>query len=318
MREAALPALEVRELAVTYKDSARPALDGVSLTVAAGTIAGLLGPNGSGKSTLIAAAAGLRRPQRGELRIFGEVPGPAGRKRMGAVFQESCLDPLMTVRETLWLHGRLYGLGGAPLRRRSDELLTRFGMAERAKDAVRTLSGGLRRRLELARALLPEPRMLLLDEPTTGLDPDSRRAFWEQLRAARDGGAALLLATNDVLEAERECATVVFLYHGRLVAQGTPDELKRGLKHDAIRVGCVDGAAVALTEAIGGWPDVGQITQAGSVLHVTVDDASAFVPRLFQAGGTSIHTISIEPSTLEDAYFQVAGAALSQPEEAVS
>ena len=306
-------AIEVRDLVVSYGE--RRAVDGVTLSVAQGTAVGLLGPNGSGKSTLLSAVAGLRAPQDGEVLILGDSPVPAVRRRVGVVFQESCLDPLMTLHETLWLHGRLFGLGRSPLARRIETLLDQFELTPRTRDAVGTLSGGLRRRLELARALLHEPQVLLLDEPTTGLDPDSKRAFWEHLRSVRGDSLALLLATNDVLEAERECDTVAFLHQGRLVAQGSPTELKGGLKHDSVRVECIDGRAQAISIAIAGWPGVGRVTCIDAVLHVTVDEASSFVPRLFQTEADGIHTIQIERSTLEDAYFQVAGASLSRPSE---
>ena len=346
-RDSGPHAFEVRDLVVSYDE--RRALDGVSLAVPQGAVVGLLGPNGSGKSTLLSVVAGLRSADGGEVRVFGEAPSPAARARVGAVFQESCLDPLMTLHETLSLHGRLFGLGGGKLQDRIQALLEQVALADRARDAVRTLSGGMRRRLELARALLPSPQLLLLDEPTSGLDLDSRRAFWERLAQSRrrgfpasppgsaepgkarlrgrssDGehGLTILLATNDVLEAERECDTIAFLHQGRLVAQGTPAELKAGLKHDSVRVECVqtDGHAdqlAALSDTIAGWPGVGSVTQAGGILHATVDDASSFVPRLFEAGGEGIHTIHIESSTLEDAYFQLAGASLSSSEEAVT
>jgi ABC-2 type transport system ATP-binding protein len=314
------PAISARDIVLSFGE--RRALDGVSLEVAAGAIVGLLGPNGSGKSTLLAVVAGLRAPDSGELRVLGATPRSDVRRRVGVVFQESCLDLLMTLEETLVLHGRLFGLGGATLRRSVESALGGFGLAARGRDAVRTLSGGLRRRLELARALLPSPEVLLLDEPTTGLDPDSRRAFWELLHSfggAQTSPLTILTATNDVLEAERECDTVAFLSNGRLVAQGTPDELKRGLRHDSVRVECVDGRAVGLSQQIAGWPGVGRVTSAGSILQVTVDDVSSFVPRLFQTDPQAIHTIRIEPSTLEDAYFVVAGSPLrAELEEALS
>ena len=307
------PAIEVRDLVVDYVD--RRALDGVSLAVPTGAIVGLLGPNGSGKSTLLAAVAGLRTPQQGEVRVLGMASGPQARSGLGVVFQASSLDPLMTLHETIWLHGRLFGLGGKTLRQRVDGLLEQFGLAERSRDAVGTLSGGLRRRLELARALVPSPQVLLLDEPSTGLDPDSRRALWQHLRSARAAGVTLLLATNDVHEAERECDTVVFLHQGRVIAEGTPAALKGDLKHDAVRVECGDGAAAELAEAVASWPGVGRVTAADSLVHVTVDDVSVFVPKLFQARADGIRAIRIEPSTLEDAYFEIAGAALSSTAE---
>ena len=224
----------------------------------------------------------------------------------------------MTLRETLSLHGRLFGLGGGRLQRRIDELLDRFGLADRAKDTVTTLSGGLRRRLELARALLPAPDVLLLDEPTTGLDPDARRDFWQRLQAARETGMTLLLATNDVAEAERQCDIVAFLHRGRLIAQGTPAKLKESLRHDSVLIGCADGQTAQLSATIETWPGVGAVRLADSLIHVTVDDASSFLPRLFQTTVGGIREIHIEESTLEDAYFQIAGASLQsrQREEA--
>lgn len=319
------PAISVRDLVVQYGE--RRALDGVSLDVTPGTVAGLLGPNGSGKSTLLSVVAGLRRPQSGDARIGGRPLSPEVRRNVGVVFQQSCLDPLMTLHETLTLHGRLFGLGGAALRSRIETLLERFDLPARTHDTVATLSGGLRRRLELARALLTEPSVLLLDEPTTGLDPDSRRGFWELLRSVRGvprleslgygeegraGKLTILFATNDVLEAERECDTAAFLHRGRLVTQGTPAELKAGLKHDSVRVECSDGWAGKLAEAVVGWPGVGRVTRADTVLHVTVDDVSSFVPMLFQTKPEGIHTIRIEASTLEDAYFALTGASVAK------
>lgn len=307
-------AIEVRDLVVDYGD--RRALDSFSLAVEQGAIVGLLGPNGSGKSTLLSVIAGLRRPQQGTVRVLNEKPGPATRARIGVVLQESSLDPLMTAQESLSLHGRLFGLRGGALHDRVENLLEQFGLSSRAKDAVGTLSGGLRRRLELTRALVPSPKVLLLDEPSSGLDPESRRTLWEHLRAARATGVTLLLATHDVIEAERECDIVVFLHEGKLVAQGPPAELKAGLRPDAVLVECNAGMAAQLTATIAEWPGVGRVTSADSVLHVTVDEVSSFVPRLFQAGGSDIRSIRIDPSTLEDAYFELAGTSLSmQPQE---
>lgn len=306
-------AVDVSNVIVSYGE--RRALDGISLSVPHASVFGLLGPNGSGKSTLLSLVAGLRTPDEGQVLVLGRPPLPDVRRQIGVVFQESCLDPLMTLRETLSLQGRLFGLGGDTLRSRIEAALARFGLAERGNEAVRTLSGGLRRRLELARALLPEPKLLLLDEPSTGLDPDSRRALWEHLRATRAAGVTLLLATNDVLEAERECDTVAFLSRGRLVAQGTPDDLKHGLRRDAVLLECNDGSAAVISKTIADWPGVGTVVAAGQTLHVTVDDVSSFVPRLFQAGADGVRAIRMEPSTLEDAYFEVAGAPLRGDEE---
>src|SRR3990170_4092825 len=188
----------------------------------------------------------------------------------------------MTARETLWLHGRLYGLGGRALHERIAALLESAGLAERARSPVSTLSGGMKRRLELARVLLPSPELILLDEPTTGLDPDAEAALWARLLEANRAGATVVLATNKVNEAEKHCDRVAFIHRGRLAAEGSPAELKAGLKRDAVWVEWPDFTP-ALAEEIGAWEGVGRLTWAHPTLHATVDAASAFVPRLFQA-----------------------------------
>jgi ABC-type multidrug transport system ATPase subunit len=244
------------------------------------------------------------------VRVLGESPSPALRARIGLLFQETSLDPLMTVCETLWLHGRLYAVGRRGLRRRIEETLATVGLAERARDRVGTLSGGMKRRLELARALLPSPELLLLDEPTTGLDPDSEQALWSHLLQINREGITIILATNKVSEADRHCDTVAFIHQGRLVAQGSPAELKAGLKRDAV---WLEGTfSDALVAQIAAWPDVGKLTWALPLLHATVDSAASFVPRLFQAAGDSIVSVRLRESTLEDAYFDIVGAAVAE------
>jgi ABC-2 type transport system ATP-binding protein len=309
---AAPPTIEhaARALGVSFAYAERRALDGLTLEVPSGAVFGLLGPNGSGKSTLLSLLAGLRRPSAGEVSVLGEAPSTALRARIGLLFQETSLDGLMTPRETLWLHGRLYGLGGHDLRDRIDGALAGVGLAERAASFVSTLSGGMKRRLELARVLLPAPRLILLDEPTTGLDPEAEAAIWSRLRAANREGATVVVATNKVREAEENCDRVAFLHRGRLAAQGAPGELKSALKRDAVWVEWPDFPP-ALADELAGWDGVGHATWSPPVLHVTVDAASAFVPRLFQTAGDGIRAVRIRESTLEDAYFDIVGAALS-------
>jgi ABC-2 type transport system ATP-binding protein len=185
-------------------------------------------------------------------------------------------------------------------------LLDRVGLADRARAFTSTLSGGMKRRLELARALLTRPDVVLLDEPTLALDPDSRQALWQHLLEANAGGVTVLLATNDVHEAERYCHTVALLDHGRLVAAGAPADLKRNLRHDAVRIDWRDDPA-AVVPALEALPGVGRVRLAGLSTHVTVDDASAFLTGLFQRSGDLVAGVRIEPSTLEDVYFQLVG-----------
>jgi len=243
------------------------------------------------------------------VRVLGEPPAPAVRARMGFVFQETSLDPLMTLREALALHGRLYGMGGHTLRQAIDDALLSVGLQERGRDAVRTLSGGMKRRLELARALLTAPELLLLDEPTTGLDPDSEQAFWSRIAEISSRGVTVIMATNKVGEADRYCSRVAFIHEGRIAAEGSPAELKAGLKHDAVRV--EGDFSQALADTIAAWPEVGRLTWAAPVLHATVDSAATFVPRLFQAAGERISAVRLREATLEDAYFDLVGASIN-------
>lgn len=305
-------AAHVQELSFSYGE--RLAVENLTLEVPSGSVFGLLGPNGSGKSTLLSLLAGLRQPSTGTVRVLGQRPSPDLRSRIGLLFQDTSLDPLMTSRETLWLHGRLHGLGGHGLRSRIGRFLDDVGLLQRADSLVSTLSGGMKRRLELARLLLPSPQLLLLDEPTTGLDPDAELALWTRLRQANEDGATIVLATNKVQEADRHCHSVAFLHHGRVAAQGAPADLKAGLRRDAVWVEWPD-IPPALTEEIAAWEGVGRLTWAHPILHATVDAASAFVPRLFQAAGDGIRAVRIRESTLEDAYFDIVGAALSDQGE---
>jgi ABC-2 type transport system ATP-binding protein len=304
-------AVEAHDVAFSYGD--RKALGGVTLSVAPGSLFGLLGPNGAGKSTLLSVFAGLLQPESGSVHVLGEAPSTALRARIGFVFQESTLDPLMTVREALSFHGRLFGLSGRMIRERGERLLVMVGLADRAGDLTRTLSGGMRRRLELARALLTGPELLLLDEPTTGLDPDSEHAVWTYLRAMNDEGVTVIAATNKVGEADRYCDGIAFVHAGRIASQGTPAELKAGLRHDGV---FAEGDfSDDLIEEIGGWAEVGGLRWSGALLHATVDEASTFVPRLFQAAGDRISTVRIHEASLEDAYFDTVGLRIDEAEK---
>lgn len=306
-----LAAAEARDVTYSYGD--RKALDGVSLSVPSGSAFGLLGPNGSGKSTLLSVLAGLLEPGAGSVRVLGEAPSTALRERIGFVFQESTLDPLMTVREALSFQGRLFGLSGRAIRQRGDELLETVGLSERSHDLTRTLSGGMRRRLELARAFLTGPELLLLDEPTTGLDPDSEQAVWTHLRSMNREGATVIAATNKVAEADRYCDRIAFVHAGSIASQGTPADLKAGLRHDGV---FAEGEfADELIAEIGGWEEVGGLRWSPPLLHATVDRASTFVPRLFEKADSKISTVRVHEASLEDAYFDAVGLPINETEE---
>ena len=302
------PAVHLEAVSYAYGD--RLALDALSLDVPAGAIFGLLGPNGSGKSTLLSLLISRRTPSSGALRIFDAPLSPAVRSRIGVVFQEPSLDPLMTVRETMALHASLFDVPARRAREETVRLLDRVALADRAGVFTGTLSGGMKRRLELARALLPSPELLLLDEPTLALDLDSKRAFWDELLAANAAGVTILLATNDVDEAERYCHTVALLDEGRVVACDTPAALKRDLRHDAVRIDWHDDAS-AMAAALTGWEGVGSVRLSGRTTHVTVDAATPFVTRVFQELGAEISAIHIDEASLEDVYFQKVGRGIT-------
>jgi ABC-2 type transport system ATP-binding protein len=296
--------------AISYAYGDRLALDTVSLDVPQGAIFGLLGPNGSGKSTLLSLLIGRRSPASGALHVLGAPLSTALRARIGVVFQEPSLDPLMTVAETMSLQARLFGMPGGVKHNEIARLLERVGLTDRASAFTSSLSGGMKRRLELARALLASPDLLLLDEPTLALDLDAKRAFWDELLAVNAADVTLLLATNDVDEAERYCHTVALLDQGRLVVSGSPAELKRDLRHDAVRIDWHNDAEERAT-ALASWEGVGSVRLAGRTTHVTVDAATPFLTRVLQEHGASISAVRIDEATLEDVYFQRVGRGIT-------
>ena len=292
---------------ITRSYGERVALDGFSLSVTQGSVFGLLGPNGSGKSTFITLAAAMDAPPDGSLAFWGMVPSRALRRRVGVVFQENAQDPLMSVSEHLALAARLFGIEAKAAEARGASLLQSFGLAERAKDPVSTLSGGMRRRLEAARALMHNPDLLLLDEPTAGVDPGERTALWKALLGERQGDRTILLATNDLAEADAVCDHVAFISGGRVVASGTPAELKQGLRRDSVTVawaGELPPANLGQAPAIAG---AGEFITEGNTSQITVDDASGFVPALFARFPGAIRAVSVTPASLEDAYFRHVG-----------
>jgi ABC-2 type transport system ATP-binding protein len=219
-------ALEVSDLRHRYGD--RESLRGLSFSVAQGDLFAMLGPNGGGKSTLFRIISTLMAPSSGTVEVFGHdvVKQPAeARRQLGIVFQSAAIDPWLTVLENLQHHGHLYGLTGAPLARAIERALERFGLTPRAGDRAGTLSGGLRRRVELAKALLPEPKLLILDEPSSGLDPTARRDLLLELRRLRDDEGTTVVLTTHLFEEAAVADRVGILHEGQLVAIGAPADL---------------------------------------------------------------------------------------------
>jgi ABC-2 type transport system ATP-binding protein len=292
--------LAVESLSHTYKG--REALRDFHLHLNKREIVGLVGPNGSGKSTLLRVLSTIMPPQSGHVEICGydaaRQPG-AIRERIGVVFQSTTLDRLLTVEENLRALGALQGLRGRKLRERIDSVLELFRLTPRRADLAGSLSGGLLRRAELARAFLHEPRLLLLDEPSTGLDPGAREDFWQALLALRDSsGAAILLSTHLFEEAER-CDSLCFLAEGRRVAEGSPQDLLSAVGGDVIALRCVDldAAATLLRERF----SLTGVERDGR-LYLEVEEAHQWVARIVEAMPGEVDEISFHRPTLADAY----------------
>ena len=290
----ALDAVRVRGLRKRYGDVT--ALDGVDLTVARGEVLALLGPNGAGKTTLVEILEGHRRADDGFVSVLGYDPGKRERpfrERIGIVLQEAGLDPAIKVREALSLYGAAY-----PAPRPADELLELIGLADRGDARAADLSGGQRRRLDLALGLVGDPELIFLDEPTTGFDPAARRQSWETIAGLRSLGKSILLTTHYMEEAQVLADRVVVLAHGRVVASGTPDELGR------------DDASVISFRAVPGAPlPAGAVVTNGRASLRTATPTRDLAPLLTWAAARELELQpTVTRPTLEDVYLELTAA----------
>jgi ABC-2 type transport system ATP-binding protein len=301
--------LEVRGL--SHRFGERVVLGDLSFHVAPGEVVGLLGPNGSGKSTTFRVLTGLLVPDRGEVFLNGQPVAPGGRllrQHMGVVFQAPSLDARLTVRENLIMSAALYGITGSVAKQRVEEHLTLVGLADRGGDRVLELSGGMKRRIELCRALLHEPSLLVMDEPTTGLDETSFRQTWariEQLRTSR--GLTVLLSTHRADEAER-CDRVVVIDSGKTIAEGTPRELQRRVSGDVLSLTASDPEALCaeIEQQLGLRA---RVIQGRVVLEH--ERGHELIPRLVEALPKGrIDALSMHRPTLADVFVQLTGRTL--------
>ena len=299
------PAVHARALVKRYRGGGA-VVDGVDFAVASGECFGLLGPNGAGKSTTIRMTLGLSPVSAGELRVLGE-PMPAAarsvRTRVGVVPQEDNLDPDLTVRNNLVVYARYFGLRGAAVERRIDELLAFFQLEGKAGVQVPTLSGGMKRRLTIARALVNDPDLVVLDEPTTGLDPQARRYVWRRLRALQAEGRTLLLTTHYMEEAEQLCDRLAILDGGRIVAEGAPSALVAAhVPGQVIEVPGFEGDPAVVAAGAG-------MEMVGDSLYCYTDDERPVLERLRAAGyATYFH----RPANLEDVFLRLTGHELEE------
>ncbi len=308
-------AIEAQGLVKSYPKGVK-ALDGLSFRVAPGTVFGLLGPNGAGKSTAVKILTTLARPDEGRATVAGiDVVAHPDRVRRtcGVVAQGSGVDIQATGRENLRLQGQLYGMRGPSLEERVAQLLARFGLADAADRIARGYSGGMQRRMDIAMALIHDPAVLFLDEPTTGLDPEVRAEMWSEISSlAREHGKTVLLTTHYLEEADQLAARLAIVDRGKVVAEGTPDELKHELRGDAIHVelagsGELNGSVDRALEGVDGVRDV---KLDGRVLRARADDGGRAVPTVLQAleaGGITVASVRVARPSLDDVYLRYTG-----------
>jgi ABC-2 type transport system ATP-binding protein len=299
------PVIQIENLRHSYGD--RTALNGISFDVRPAEIFGLLGPNGSGKTTLFRILSTLMLPNSGRALIAGfDTARKADevRRRIGVVFQAQSADIKLTAAENLWHQGHLYGLSGSALRTRIAEMLRRVGLQDRAKEKVETFSGGMQRRIELAKGLMHRPRILLLDEPTTGLDPGARRDLWQYLHELRSQEQVSIIVTTHLMEEAERCDRLAILSSGNIVALGTPAELRSEIGGDVVLLEAADPAGLAL-----------RIEQRFRITAQVIDnkirmerrEGHRFVTDIVESFPGEIQSMSVSKPTLEDVFISRTG-----------
>jgi ABC-2 type transport system ATP-binding protein len=319
-------AVEACELRKSYGGKSKAgrvrALDGLSFSVAPGSVFALLGPNGAGKTTTMRILTTLSRPDGGRAVVAGiDVLKRPGRVRsaIGAVSQHSGAVGLLTGYENLVLQGRIFGIPRKELRSRVTGLLDQFGLADAAGRQARTYSGGMRRRLDVAAALVHRPAVLFLDEPTTGLDPEGRAELWAMLTGLSAGaGTTILVTTHYLDEADKYAARIAIADRGRVVAEGTSDQLKAGLEGDSVVLDLGDAGQVEQAEkALAQVPQVRQTSPEGTVVRARVADGPRALPAVLaqlEADGVAVRSVTVARPSLDDVYLHHAGRSFRQAE----
>jgi ABC-2 type transport system ATP-binding protein len=297
--------VKVEDLSHSY--NGHKALSGVTFDVTEGEIFGLLGPNGGGKTTLFRILSTLFPPSSGSATVLGlDILKSASkvRQRLGVVFQNPSLDIKLTVAENLAHQGHLYGLRGRPLRARIDEMMERLRITDRASDLVETLSGGLRRRVELAKGMLHGPELLILDEPSVGLDPGARHDLWQYLEQLRDSGNVTILVTTHLIDEADRCDRVLILHKGEVVGRGSPATLKEKIGGDIIALTTSDPEE--LRSRISGRFDLEPVVLDGTV-RIEKQNGHQFIAQLIEAFPGMIDSVTLAKPTLEDVFIDRTG-----------
>ncbi len=293
---------------LSHQYGSRPALSNVSFEVKAGEIFGLLGPNGGGKSTLFRILSTMMVPTSGRAVLAGHdvTSEPAAvRRSIGVVFQTQSLDKALTVGENLRSQGHLHGLSGHKLNERVQQVIERLGLADRRNDLVETLSGGLKRRVEIAKGLLHRPVVLLMDEASTGLDPGARRELWQYVDELRTREGVTILLTTHILDEADRCDRLALLHQGRVVAEGTPTQLRSRIGGDVVVLETPDSIALGrqIETRFGLRPSV-----MDGVLRVEIANGHRFIAEVVEAFPGAIHSVGLHKPTLEDVFVRETGA----------
>jgi ABC-2 type transport system ATP-binding protein len=293
---------------LSHQYGSRVALSNVSFEVKAGEIFGLLGPNGGGKSTLFRVLSTMMAPTSGRAEVAGHDVArdpSAVRRSIGVVFQTQSLDKALTVAENLKAQGHMHGLAGPKLRERMEQVIERLGLADRRNDLVETLSGGLKRRVEIAKGLLHRPVVLLMDEASTGLDPGARRDLWQYVEELRSREGVTILLTTHILDEADRCDRLALLHQGKVVAEGTPQQLRSRIGGDVVVLETADSAALAqqIEMRFGLTPSV-----MNGVLRVEIANGHRFITEVVEAFPGAIDSVSLHKPTLEDVFVRETGA----------
>ena len=318
------PIIEVRDLVKVYGrgDKQTRAVDGISFDVAPGELFGFLGPNGAGKTTTIRVLATLLAPTSGSVRVAGidvtRHPHEV-RKRLGLALQTAALDAFSTGRETLELAGRLHRLPVERVRQRADELLELMSLSKVANKLTGTYSGGMKRRLDLASALMHQPELLILDEPTEGLDPQSRTALWEELERINQAGTTMLLTTHYMEEADRLCRRLSIIDNGKIVVDGSPAELKQTVGADTVVLEIEepegDGAVARVRERLNGLVEAEAVAAHPQGVSLSVPNAGAAIPALLrrlEGDGVQITGLRMSQPSLDDVFMKYTGRSIRE------
>ncbi len=306
------PAIEVEDLAKSYGEV--EAVRGASFTVPPGEIFGFLGPNGAGKSTTINMLCTLAAPTSGAARVSGfdiVTQRDDVRRHIGLVFQDPTLDVHLTVAQNLRLHAELYGIDRGVIGARMDQMLQMVGLADRLDQPVITFSGGMKRRLEIARGLMHSPRVLFLDEPTIGLDPQTRNSIWRYIRALQETEGTTIFMTTHYMDEAELCDRIAIMDRGEIVVLDTPEALKAGVGADRVMLGTADGdaALAALRDQFG---IEASVAEGAVTFHV--ENGEEFVPRLFAELGVAITSVAVSRPTLDDVFMRYTGTTIRDAE----